>query len=105
MSNISINPVPGQPIGTPADGVDGTGSNKPSPATTTTDTAATPAQTSDSVTLSAVAQTVASGPATAKQPLSESDAGKKSQQLRQQLGDAPLSGTARQNQAILALLR
>jgi hypothetical protein len=101
MSNLSINSLPGQPIGIPADS-EGTTSVKPG----TSGAAATTPPPADSVNLSAGAQAaVSAGTTTSKPPLSASDANKQSVQLRQQLGSAPLSGTARQNQAILALLR
>ncbi len=103
MSDISINPAQGQPIGTPAEGGDGAQA-KPATTTPTPETAAA-AATADSVIVSAVAQTVSTGNASGKSALSESDASAQSYHLRQQLSGAPLSGTARQNQAILALLR
>jgi hypothetical protein len=59
----------------------------------------------DTVTISAAAKSVTATPAVATQLLNDSEATKTSVSLRQQLGAQNLSGTAKQNQAILSLLR
>jgi hypothetical protein len=71
--------------------------SKPAPSTP-----ATPSGVSDSVTLSLASQ---STPPEEKPTLSEDDAQSQAAKLRQQLSSLNLSGTARQNQAIVALLR
>jgi hypothetical protein len=100
MSNITISPNVATTIGTATD----TNSNPQTVKPTATPPAPqTPTPPADNVSLSLGAQTVAPTPPT--QTLSDSAASAQSVTLRQQLGSAPLSGTARQNQAIVALLR
>ncbi len=100
MSNITITPNLGTTIGAAAD----TSQNPQS--TKTQSPAPTPPASSptDNITLSLGAQANTAG-TTASQTLSDSAASAQSYELRQQLSSAPLSGTARQNQAIVALLR
>jgi hypothetical protein len=100
MSNITISSNLGSAIGAAADA-----NQTPPPAKPqATPQADTPAVPTDAISLSLAAQ--ANGAASSSsQTLSDSAASAQSYELRQQLSTAPLSGTARQNQAIVALLR
>jgi hypothetical protein len=102
MSDLTINSTTASPIGagnssaTPATPPQ---ANKPAPQASSTPS---PSDLADSVSLSGVGQ---NSDASTKPPLSESDAQSQAMRLRQQLNGVNLSGTARQNQAIVSLLR
>ena len=100
MSNITITPNLGTTIGAGADV-----NQNPQPTKPQSTPQASPASVpTDAISLSLAAQ--ANGvTSSTSQPLSDSAASAQSYQLRQQLSSAPLSGTARQTQAIVALLR
>ncbi len=100
MSNITITPNLGTTIGAAADA-----NQNPQPAKSQSTPQASPASVpTDAISLSLAAQ-VNSATTPASPTLSDSAASAQSYELRQQLSSAPLSGTARQNQAIVALLR
>jgi hypothetical protein len=105
MSNITISPAIGPAIGNLAD----SNANTPSPKTPSSAqpiSAPIPsANPADAISLSPGAQSVTVAASSSAQPLTDSAASAQSVSLRQQLGNTPLSGTARQNQAIVALLR
>lgn len=102
MSNLSLNPIRQTDIGSD---IPASQTNR-SPTQQSSDGNAAPAAPEgDTVTISAAAKTVTANPAVSTQILSDSEATKTSVSLRQQLGSQNLSGTAKQNQAILSLLR
>jgi hypothetical protein len=101
MSDVTINPALRQPV--VSDPAVPSPKTTPPPATSASATAPATASRTDTVQLSAAAQTVL---ATSTRPvLTEAQAAQTSGDLRQQLGARPLSGSAKQNQAILSLLR
>jgi len=101
MSDLTINPTNTSSIANgPANQA-----TPPQPGKTASGASSAPgAGSGDSVTLSPGAQ-VASTESGEHPVLSDSDAQSQAAKLRQQLSNASLSGTARQNQAIVALLR
>ena len=101
MSNITVPTGVGTAIGTLPDSKPT--NPLPKPASVNTPPPAPSANPTDNISLSVNA--VATGATGATPPLSDSAATAQSVTLRQQLGNTPLSGTARQNQAIVALLR
>ena len=101
MSNITVPTGVGTAIGTLPDSKPT--NPPPKPASESTPQPAASTNPTDNISLSV--NTLATGTAGATPPLSDSAASAQSVTLRQQLGNTPLSGTARQNQAIVALLR
>ena len=101
MSNITVPTGVSAAIGTLTDSK--SANPPPKPASASTPPPASSANPTDNISLSVNA--LATGTADTTPPLSDSAASAQSVTLRQQLGNTPLSGTARQNQAIVALLR
>jgi len=102
MSNVTLNPIRQTDIGPD---IPASQTNRSTSQQSSDGSAAPAAPQGDTVTISAAAKSVTANPVVSTQLLNDSEATKTSVSLRQQLGSQNLSGTAKQNQAILSLLR
>jgi hypothetical protein len=102
MSDITLNSAQRQPTVTDTTGTTARAATQPNSASATDTAAQNPA--GDSINLSPAAQ-VATGGFTASATLNDKDAVSTSVGLRQSIGASSLSVSAKQNQAILSLLR